>query len=78
VLRVGNGISNPRGVTEAVHRFNVERKEKDKRTGRTTTISIRTFDLKDFFTNVPRLKFVAALREGLQLAKAMDPRLRFF
>ena len=77
-MKIGDGISNPRGVTEEVHKFNVERKAKTKRTGRATSIGIRTFDLKDFFTNVPRLKFVEALRDGLQLAKAMDPRMRFF
>ena len=58
--------------------YNMTRKAKEKSTGKATSISIRTFDLKDFFTNVPRDKFVEALKLGLQMAKAMDPRMRFF
>jgi hypothetical protein len=78
VLKIGDGISHPRAVTEAVHMYNMTRKAKEKSTGKATSISIRTFDLKDFFTNVPRDKFVEALKLGLQMAKAMDPRMRFF
>jgi hypothetical protein len=75
---MGDGISHPRAVTEAVHLYNMNKKMKEKRTGIPTSIRIRSFDLKEFFTNVPREKFVEALRLGMQMAKAMDPRMRYF
>ena len=75
---MGDGISHPRAVTEAVHMYNMKKKMKEKRTGTTTSIRIRSFELKDFFANVPRYKLVEALRLGMQVAKAMDPRMRYF
>ena len=41
-------MNNPRAITEKVHQFNEERKEK----GEEGHLDIETYDIKDFFTNI--------------------------
>jgi hypothetical protein len=74
---LGDGISHPRAVTEAIHKYNVERSAKD-RVGGKKQVAIYTYDLKNFFTNVPREKFTDSLRLAIQMIRAMDPSIRFF
>ena len=64
-------------MTETIHKYNVERSKKG-RAGEKKQVAIYTFDLKNFFTNVPREKFLESLRQAIQMIRAMDPGIRFF
>ncbi len=72
-------MSCPRAVTERVHSFN-----KGVRPGEAAEKLVRlilrvsTYDLKEFFSNVDRAKFMEDLRELINLIKAEDHTRRWF
>lgn len=41
-------------------------------------LNVETFDLKDFFTNVPRATFREDVQEALSLIRAKDPDAKWF
>lgn len=41
-------------------------------------LKVETFDLKDFFTNVPRRVFREDVQEALSLIRAKDPEVKWF
>lgn len=76
-LKLGDGASHPRAVSEAVHGLNVKRMRRHKG-GAVPGLRTRTFDVKDFFTSAPRGKFREELRQAIQMARAVDPTIRYF
>ena len=77
-------LSNPRGFTEKVHRFNnTARPILDTQYSETMhedcgTLVVRVFDLKNFFPEVPHAEFDALLRLAICLLHLRNPRWRFF
>lgn len=64
VTRKGYGCTNARTILERVHRFNRQHREpKDNTEVGERELEYRTFDLKDFFTNVDRVQFAEDLRK---------------
>ena len=47
----GVGVCNPREVTERVHEFNGGRRKSQAGKGHGHEVMVKTYDLKDFFTN---------------------------
>lgn len=72
--------NHPRQVTEAIHEFNGglrpgdegAEKQKDRK------LKVETYDLKDFFTNVPRARFRQDVLDALELIRARSPGVRWF
>ena len=83
-LNAGFHLSNPRGFTEKVHRFNnTARPILDTQYSETMhedcgTLVVRVFDLKNFFPEVPHAEFDALLRLAICLLLLRNPRWRFF
>ena len=63
---MGFTVAHPRQVTEMVEEFNARNTDNRDGQGRRPGVKIYTFDLKDFFTNIPREEFMLELREALQ------------
>ena len=64
-------------MTETIHKFNNERSKKN-RVGGKKRVVIYSYDLKNFFTNVPRDKFLEALAQATQMIRAIDSSIRYF
>ena len=56
----GFATNHPRGITERVEQFNRERMERKETGG----LSVATYDVQDFFTNVPRRVFLADVQQA--------------
>ena len=67
-------MNHPRGITERVERFNQERKEM-KEEGE---LSIATYDISDFFTNICRETFLQDLVAARERIRERDPTANYF
>ena len=64
-------------MTETIHKYNNERSKKGREGGKKRVV-IYSYDLKNFFTSVPREKFLEALAQATQMIRAMDASIRYF
>ena len=67
-------MNHPRGITERVEKFNVERKER----GETGNLKIATYDVSDFFTNICRETFLQDLVAARERIRERDPTANYF
>ncbi len=77
-LKLGYSVSHPREVTERVNLHNEQGQADARQAGDIGYNKIKTYDLKDFFTNIPREEFVEALREGIRQMQMRDRYLKWF
>ena len=76
--RQGFGAASPRAVAERVHRSNKEKRSDNNNAEMNIAFKINTFDLQDFFTNIPRAAFLADLDAMVQRCRAWQPGAQFF
>jgi hypothetical protein len=71
-------VGNPRTVTEKIHMFNDEVRPGEGPRKDGANVRIATFDIKDFFTCVPRDQLLDDVRNGINEVRNSDPRMRYF
>ena len=77
--RAGFAARSPKGVAERVHAYNKGyRWDKSRREVAQRQLRVRTWDLQDFFTNIPRQAFISDLKHVIDAMKAAPERPRYF
>ena len=67
-------MNHPRGITERVEKFNEERKELNEK----GSLSITTYDVSDFFTNISRERFMEDLGKARDRIRERHPTANYF
>ena len=67
-------MNHPRGITERVEKFNEERKELNEK----GSLSITTYDVSDFFTNISRGRFMEDLGKARDRIRERHPTANYF
>ena len=76
---MGFTCGNPRAATERAHSFNQGlRDATEDEEMRNRQLIIRTFDIRDFFTNIPRGRFLLELERSVAEVKRKTGGARFF
>ena len=67
-------MNHPRKITERVEKFNEERRDR----GEVGELSIETYDVQDFFTNINRDIFLEDLIKARERIRDRHPGINYF